>query len=149
MASVPACGPVPGVPSSTLDAVAAVRVLPPDREEACGPFTFPRCCRLVHSHQFKDVYKNRKAKRTRGRIVACVWVPNGQPVARLGFAVPKRVLRRSSSRNMLKRLVREYFRLNPLSGVDLIVSCCPGARPPLDRKAIRRDLVNLWDRIAL
>lgn len=129
-------------------AAAAVRDSSPEPEQAPGRFSFPRSRRLVHSRQFQDVYRNRKAKRARGRIVACVWVPNGQPAARLGLAVSKRALRRSSARNTFKRLVREHFRLHPLAGMDLIVSCRRDVRPPLDRRAVCRDLVDLWSKIA-
>lgn len=129
-------------------AAAAVRDSSPEPEEAPGRLTFPRSRRLVHSRQFQNVYRNRKAKRARGRIVACVWAPNGRSVARLGLAVSKRALRRSSARNTFKRLVREHFRLHPLSGMDLIVSCRRDVRPPLDRRAVRLELVDLWNRIA-
>ena len=148
MASVPACGLVPGAPYSTPGDAAVVRDSPPELEEAPGRFTFPRSHRLVHSRQFQNVYRHRKAKRACGRIVACVWAPNERSMARLGFAVSKRTLRRSSARNMFKRLVREHFRLHPLSGMDLIVSCRRDVRPPLDRRAIRIELADLWSRIA-
>ena len=125
-----------------------VRDSPPEPEKAPGRFSFPRSRRLVHSRQFQNVYRNRKAKRAHGRIVACVWAPNGQSVARLGLAVSKRALRRSSVRNTFKRLVREHFRLHPLSGMDLIVSCRRDIHLPLDRRAVRLELVDLWGRIA-
>ena len=80
--------------------------------------------------------------------MACVWAPNGRSVARLGLAVSKRALRHSSARNAFKRLVREHFRLHPLSGMDLIVSCRRGIRPPLDRRTIRLELARLWNKIA-
>ena len=128
-------------------AAAVVRDSSPEPEEAPGRFTFPRSRRLAHSHQFQNVYRHRKAKRARGRIVACVWAPNEQSVARLGLAVSKRALRRSAARNTFKRLVREHFRLHPLSGMDLIVSCRRNVRSPLDRQAVRLELVDLWGRI--
>ena len=129
-------------------AAAVVRDSSPELEEAPGRFTFPHSRRLVHSRQFQNVYRHRKAKRVRGRIVACVWAPNGQSVARLGLAVSKRALRRSSARNTFKRLVREHFRLHPPSGMDLIVSCRRDVHPPLDRRAVRLELADLWSRIA-
>lgn len=144
---MPACGLVPGAPFLMPGAAAVVRDSSPELEEAPGRFSFPRSRRLVHSHQFQNVYRHRKAKRAHGRIVSCVWVPNGQPAARLGLAVSKRALRRNSARNTFKRLVREHFRLHPLSGMDLIVSCRRDVRPPLDRRAIRLELADLWDRI--
>lgn len=129
-------------------AAVVVRDSSPEPEKAPGRFTLPRSRRLVNSHQFQNVYRNRKAKRGRGRIAACVWVPNGQSMARLGLAVSKRSLRRSSARNLFKRLVREHFRLHPLPGMDLVVSCRRGVPHPLDRREIRTDLTDLWSRIA-
>ena len=129
-------------------AAAVVRDSSPEPEQAPGRSTFPRSRRLVHSRQFQNVYRHRKAKRACGRIVACVWAPNGQSAARLGLAVSKRALRRSSARNAFKRMVREHFRLHPLSGMDLIVSCRRGVRAPLDRRAVRLELADLWSRIA-
>lgn len=125
-----------------------VRASSPEPEEAPGRFAFPRRRRLAGPRQFQHVYRSRKAKRERGRIAACVWVPNGQPASRLGLAVSKRALRRSSARNLFKRLVREHFRLHPLSGMDVIVSCRRGVPQPLDRRAVRADLADLWSRIA-
>ena len=129
-------------------AAAVVRDSPPEPEEAPGRFTFPHSRRLVNSRQFQNVYRHRGAKHVRGHIVACVWAPNGQSVARLGLAISKRALRRSSARNTFKRLVREHFRLHPLSGMDLVVSCRRDVRLPLDRRAVRLELVDLWGRIA-
>ncbi len=120
----------------------------PEPEQAPGRFTFPRSHRLVDSRQFQNVYRHRKARRARGRVVACVWAPNERREARLGLAVSKRALRHSSARNAFKRLVREHFRLHPLSGMDVIVSCRRDAQSPLDRQAIRLDLASLWNRIA-
>ena len=129
-------------------AAAVVRDSSPEPEEAPGRFIFPRSRRLVYSRQFQNVYRHRKAKRMRGRIVTCVWAPNGQSVARLGLSVSRRALRHSSARNAFKRLVREHFRLHPLSGMDLIVSCRRDVRPPLDRRVVRLELTDLWSRIA-
>ena len=68
-------------------------------------------------------------------------------MARLGLAVSRKALRRSSQRNLFKRLAREHFRLHPLPRVDLIVSCQHDVQPPLDRRAVRLELASLWGRI--
>ena len=126
---------------------AAVRDSATDAAAASGRFSFPKCSRLVHSRQFQNVYRNRKAQRAGGRIASCVWAPNGRTTARLGLAVSKKSLPRSTQRNTFKRLVREHFRLHPLPGVDLIVSCRRGVSTPLDRQVIRQDLAEIWEKI--
>lgn len=48
---------------------------------------------------------------------------NGLLRARLGLIVPKRYLRRAVDRNRVKRLLREWFRMNQqaLEGNDLLI----------------------------
>ena len=104
---------------------------------------------LVQPHQFQHVYRHRDAHRAQGRFVYCVWVANGLPFPRLGLAVSKRALPRNVARNLLKRLVRERFRLDPPSGVDLVVGCRHGVHHPLDRQAVRTDLKRVWRKINL
>ena len=128
-------------------AAAVVRASSPEPEPAPGRFSFPRSRRLVRSRQFQNVYRHRKARRLRGDLATATWAPNGQAQARLGIAVSKRALRRSTDRNAFKRQVREHFRLHPLRGVDLIVGARQGLRLPLDRQALRQDLAGLWERL--
>lgn len=124
-----------------------MRDSPPEPDAGSRRYAFPRGRRLLRPRQFRNVYANRKAGRARGRIVALVWAANGLPQARLGLAVSRRALRRAAHRNALKRQVREHFRRHPLPGVDLIVSCRRGLRPPLDARAVRADLARLWPRV--
>ena len=124
-----------------------MRDSPPEPDAGSRRYAFPRGRRLLRPRQFRNVYANSKAGRARGRIVALVWLANGLPQARLGLAVSRRALRRAAHRNALKRQVREHFRRHPLPGVDLIVSCRRGLRPPLDARAVRADLARLWPRV--
>jgi len=59
-------------------------------------------------------------------------MPNALGHARLGLAVPRRVVRLASGRNRLKRLMREIFRLHQaaLPAMDLVARVrggCPEA----------------------
>jgi len=63
----------------------------------------------------------------------------------LGIIIAKHHLKRAVDRNLMRRLVRESFRQHKetLKGLDIIVllrSKCT----PLDKKALRDDIDNLW-----
>jgi len=62
-------------------------------------------------------------RRHRGRSLSVQVRANGLPIARLGLIISKRHLPRAVDRNRLKRLLREWFRLNQeaLQGRDLLV----------------------------
>ncbi len=77
--------------------------------------------RLLKTDDFSSVFSLR---RSCGDAWFQVLVaPNGLPQARLGLVVGKKVERRSVGRNAIKRLVREYFRMNSenLAGLDVVV----------------------------
>ena len=64
--------------------------------------------------------------------------------ARLGLVVAKRFLRRSVDRNLVRRLVREHFRLlrARLRSCDLVVRLA--AKPvPLDRQTMAQEIEGL------
>jgi ribonuclease P protein component len=59
--------------------------------------------------------------------------PNALGCARLGLIIPRRVVRRAVDRNRLRRVLREWFRLNQqqLGGRDILVrlTASPGELP--------------------
>ena len=126
---------------------AAVRDLPPEPEAFGRLFGFPRSHRLVDPRQFSHVFDHRHTQHTSGRCLVCHWAPNKYGHARLGLAISRRALRYSTTRSLLKRLVREHFRQHPLPSIDLIVTCRRGLKVPLDRQAVRKDLNDLWPKL--
>ncbi|MBS1189872.1 MAG: ribonuclease protein component [Rhodocyclaceae bacterium] len=69
--------------------------------------------------------------------------------ARLGLVVGKKLLKRAVHRNLLKRLVREQFRLvrSGLPACDLVVRLV--AKPVnMDRKAIAAEIAGLFAKLA-
>lgn len=63
---------------------------------------------------------------------------NELAVARIGFVLPKRRIRRAVARNLVKRIIRESFRhqLPELAGLDIVVMARDGLAT-LDRSALR------------
>jgi ribonuclease P protein component len=103
--------------------------------------------RLLKTDDFSSVFSLR---RSCGDAWFQVLVaPNGLPQARLGLVVSKKVDRRAVGRNAIKRLVREYFRLNAqnLAGLDIVVRARRKVSPG-ERSAARTALQVLLGKSA-
>lgn len=70
---------------------------------------FGRSARLVESEDFATALREKPV--ARGEFVSLHMSPDLVGSARLGLIVPKRILRRATSRNATKRALRETFRL--------------------------------------
>ncbi|MGE5491441.1 MAG: ribonuclease P protein component [Actinomycetota bacterium] len=116
---------------------------------AKGGYPFARRYRLTKTDEFSSVFGFRRA--IRGQLLMLHYLPRedaaGDP--RLGLVVGKKLLKAAVRRNLVKRLVREQFRLlRPgLPPCDLIVRLVtkPGQ---LDRKAIAAEAVALFGKLA-
>jgi ribonuclease P protein component len=82
--------------------------------------------RLTDSDSFDRVFK--KARRSRDKMFTVLTTDNSGQAARLGLAISKKHCRLASSRNRLKRIVRESFRHHrtALEGLDVVVMNLPG-----------------------
>jgi ribonuclease P protein component len=102
--------------------------------------------RLKDPRDFRRAFERRRSESD--MVLVVYGVENGLAHARLGISVAKKKFRSASSRNRLKRLVREAFRLNKANlpgGVDLVV--IPRTQNP-NAEAIRHSLIQLASRIA-
>jgi len=84
-------------------------------------FGFPKKARLRRESEFKAVY-NEGAKVV-DQLVVLFYRPNGLDITRLGLAVSRR-LGKPVVRNRIKRLLREFFRLNRWRmqpGIDIVL----------------------------
>jgi ribonuclease P protein component len=109
--------------------------------------SFPKTCRLVSSDDFRRVYRNAR----RGRVGPFSWHarPNNRGHARLGLAVPKRVLKRATDRARVKRLIRESFRhhRSELPAVDVVVTLKTQPRDVHD-PALHGQITRIWEAVS-
>lgn len=110
------------------------------------------------SHCFRPVYRLRKTdefssvfafrKVLRGRYFSLHYRPNGDGSARLGVVVAKKLARRAVERNLIKRMIRELFRLRRgnLPAMDCIVRLSAPARDAT-RRQLREDARTLMERL--
>lgn len=74
------------------------------------PLSLPKSCLLRKPGEYKNVYN--RGKRVRGDRLTIIFVPNDGDVSRLGISVHG--VKRAVKRNRIKRIIREFFRLNRL-----------------------------------
>lgn len=108
---------------------------------------FRRAQRLADKHSISRVFS--KAKRSRDKMFTVLYRPNGNNEPRLGLAIGKKNCRLSTSRNRLKRVVRESFRQRrqQLGGVDIVVLNQPAAATASNRDLFA-SLDSHWTRVS-
>jgi len=128
-------------------------VLPAAQEVSAA--RFPRSARLLTPAAYAAVFEQRRARRGRffhlhiGQVLEADSGISCQQGARLGIAVPKKLLKTAVHRNLVKRLARESFRqLAPaLDQRDYVLRLSiklDPAKLPLDRKALTDDIRSLF-----
>ena len=107
---------------------------------------FGRQQRLLNPSEYKFVF-DRPIKASNAYL-SVLARDNGQDIARLGLAVPKRQIKSAVVRNRIKRLIRESFRYNQtgLAGLDIVVLVRAGAAH-VANPTFLQDLDKLWDRL--
>ena len=82
--------------------------------------TFPRSARLTSPEDFKTVF--RKAKKLNFKEFTVYVLENNRIESRLGLAISKKSVKKAVSRNLIKRIIRDSFRLrrNKLKGWDIV-----------------------------
>ena len=86
------------------------------------PLSLPKSCLLRKPWEYRKVYKS--GKRIRGDRLTIIHTPNEFEVNRLGISIHG--IKRAVRRNRIKRIIREFFRLNrtfiePASDIVLAV----------------------------
>jgi ribonuclease P protein component len=113
-------------------------ILPPDGN------CFPKANRLLTKYDYQDVF--RKGKRIYSHTFCLFYRENLDKGSRLGIVVGKKKVAKAVKRNVLKRLVREFFRLskNDLSDMDIVVLVNRKPNPEQTTQQFRQELKTLW-----
>lgn len=84
-------------------------------------YGFPSRYKLKKTDEFSSVFSFRR--RIFGDCLALHYQPNSLGYARLGIVASKKVARRAVARNYMRRVLREWFRLNheKLGALDLVI----------------------------
>ncbi len=82
---------------------------------------FTKKAKLIKTDEFSSVFNFRK--RISVRFLAVHYQPNDIGHARLGLVVAKKVAKRAVDRNYMRRVLREFFRIqqHEINHVDLVV----------------------------
>ena len=108
--------------------------------------TYPRTTRLLTPLDYKRVFKQaEKLKYNEFTVYIC---RNGLEHARLGLAVSKKAAKKAVTRNKIKRIIRESFRLNQhqLRGWD-VVFVANHAAAHRSSEQLHQLLVKIWKRL--
>lgn len=82
---------------------------------------FTKKAKLIKTDEFSSVFNFRK--RISAKFLALHYQPNSVGHARLGLVVGKKVAKRAVDRNYMRRVLREFFRIqqHEINPVDLVV----------------------------
>ena len=107
---------------------------------------FPHSHRLVTKAEFKNVFDD--ALKVSQKHVLILYKPNHKNHPRIGIIVGKRVANLAVSRNRIRRLVRESFRVyqEKLAGWDIVV-IARGNCDTLTNLKLREGIDSLWERL--
>jgi ribonuclease P protein component len=114
---------------------------------------FPKAARLLKTDEFSSVFRLRPWRRTAHFVV--YGRPTGNE-ARLGLVIGKKYAPRAATRNLVRRLAREAFRLRrpQLGGWDVLLrlhtrfdkKALPSASSPPLRALCRSEIEELLDK---
>ena len=105
---------------------------------------FLKVNRLLTKNDYQDVFK--KGKRIYSHTFCLFYRTNTESTNRLGVVVGKKKIAKAVNRNVVKRQVREFFRLrkSDMDGVDVVVLV--NRKPPATQTTyqLRQELKALW-----
>ncbi|MDO6784433.1 ribonuclease P protein component [Neptunomonas phycophila] len=108
---------------------------------------YPRQLRLLTAGDFKYVFDDASVKAHDQRVLILAR-PNGLDHPRIGFVISKKNIRRAVKRNLVRRIIRESFRLNQhkLPALDMVVLARPGLGD-LSTEDIHALSIKSWNKL--
>jgi ribonuclease P protein component len=109
--------------------------------------SFTPAHRLRHKPQFDLLY--REGRRFSDNFFTLLIRKNELPHPRLGLSIAAKAVGNAVSRNRIKRVVRESFRLTrqQLPSIDIVVNARPAARSASNTQ-LTHSLEQLWAKLA-
>jgi len=110
-------------------------------------FSFPQSIRLKTAEEFSSVFRNaKKLNFNEFNVYVCL---NRLNYPRLGLAISKKSAKKAVTRNLIKRIIRESFRLNQqyLTGWD-IVFVAKTAAGESSKQQLHMVTQSIWKRLA-
>ena len=120
---------------------------------------FPPASRIQTKRDYAGVFSANKKKYVVANWLKMVYLPNPFEQARLGIIVSKKWSKSAVKRNLVKRIIREHFRVthSQLPHWDIIVMVKPnltaqqrkqlGDRRYAIKATLKQDMVKLWKKI--
>ncbi len=129
-----------GAESLEIVVAKAVNALP------YNEFSFPRQSRLLTASDYQRVFK--QGNKLVGRYSVMIYAPNTMNKARLGLAIAKKKIAKANARNLVKRIIRESFRLaqHNLPNIDIVVLARNGITK-LDKTQLRHYFDTQWQKL--
>jgi len=108
-------------------------------------FGFPPLLRLKKPAEFKKVFA--KPVKSSDQYFTLLAIKNNLDYPRLGLAIAKKNIKKAVQRNLIKRTVREHFRLQQdLGGIDVVVLAHREViGVPMD--LLRKSLAKHWQKL--
>lgn len=105
--------------------------------------SFSRAVRLLSKREYQQVFKN--PIRSSDPYFTILAVSNKQGLARLGLAIAKKAVSKSTQRNRIKRMIRESFRHQQfiMGEIDIVVLAKRGLEMA-SNEDMRQSLSKHW-----
>jgi ribonuclease P protein component len=107
---------------------------------------FPRSLRLITKKDYQFTFNH--SKKVSSRFLLVLYRSNEKKNARLGLVISKRVAKHAVTRNQIKRVIRESFRLHQqnMEGFDVIVIAKTQC-DKLSKNKLREGIDQLWEKL--
>jgi ribonuclease P protein component len=143
------------VPGAARLSAAAARTSPSGSVPLRAQAAFPKAARLLKTDEFSSVFRLRPWRRSAHFVIYAR--PTGND-ARLGLVIGKKFAPRAATRNLVKRIAREAFRLRraDFGGWDILLrlharfdkAALPSATSPSLKALCRADIETLLSKAA-